>query len=237
MTELTLYRGDCLEVMKEIPDHSIDLIICDLPFGCLVNNHKQRPLYDKGRSDGIRQPSAMLVGCAWDVKIDLDRFWKEIRRIRRSDHSPTLHFTTVSYGHELINSNPKEFRYDLIWDKGRCASFLNANKTPLRSHELIYVFSKAGAHYERINDELDRCPLSVIHMKKGNRIGAHPTEKPTDLYRWLIDRYCPPGGVVLDPTFGSGNSVFTAYLSGRSAIGIEKDEAFFAKAEERLHHL
>ena len=250
MTTLTLFNGDCLEVMKDISANSIDLIICDLPYGCLTTP----------KIGGQANTS-----CAWDIKIDLDAFWKQVKRIRKSDHSPTIHFCTTKFGYELIQSNPGEFRYDLVWDKQRGVSFLSANKMPMRSHEMIYVFSKAGAFYERKDisgnfqswkvkregqtsycyggakrtssegGDGKRCVLSVIPEMGGNRkTNGHPTEKPEDLYRFLIERYCPVGGTVLDPTFGSGNSVFTAYELDRSAIGIEKDEKFYKKAVERL---
>jgi site-specific DNA-methyltransferase (adenine-specific) len=209
----------------------------------------------------------MLGGCAWDIKLDLPAFWEQVRRIRKSEHSPTIHFCTTRFGYELIQSNEKEFRYDLVWDKQRGVSFLSANKMPMRSHEMIYVFSKAGAFYERKdiegdfkancglkgrtgarqygittdyetpNNEGKRCALSVVQHPTSSTKGGHPTEKPCDLYRFLIERYCPPGGTVLDPTFGSGNSVFTAYDMGRNAIGIEKDEGFFKKAEDKLNAL
>jgi site-specific DNA-methyltransferase (adenine-specific) len=241
MPDLTLHNGDCLEVMKSIADKSIDLIICDLPYGCLSAGGE----------------------CKWDVKIDLEKFWEQIKRIRKSDHSPTLHFCSTKFGYDLIKSNPEEFRYDLVWDKERGVSFLHANKMPMKSHEMIYIFSKAGPFYERkdipgkpytrnrkttvnsqylrtlipqtINDG-KRCVLSVIpeSLSKSKHKGGHPTEKPCDLYRFLIDRYCPPDGVVLDPTFGSGNSVFTAYDMDRSAIGIEKDKIYFDKAAKNL---
>lgn len=270
--ELTLHHGDCLEVLKTIPDKSIDLIICDLPYGCLtgggITNKETAEKYGRKGTEGIS-------GCAWDIKIDLEPFWKEVRRIRRSDHSPTIHFCTTKFGYEIIKSNESEFRYDLVWDKQRGVSFLSANKMPMRSHEMIYFFSKAGAFYNRkdisgnfkehrqygkaktdstysivnrktpvtrpvgtITSTADkRCVLSVVEFPTQTREGKHPTEKPSDLYRFLIERYCPPGGTVLDPTFGSGNSVFTAFAMGRSAIGIEKDEKFFKKAEERLNAL
>ena len=203
--------------------------------------------------------------CNWDIKIPLEPFWKEIRRIRRSDHSPTIHFCTTKFGYELIKSNEAEFRYDLVWDKQRGVSFLSANKMPMRSHEMIYIFSKAGAFYERKDITGDfkqssggrdksgspsrqygaikqrqlqyntnkRCVLSVIHNNTSSKKGGHPTEKPCDLYRFLIERYCPAGGTVLDPTAGSFNSVFTAYEMDRSAIGIEKDEGFYKKALDK----
>jgi site-specific DNA-methyltransferase (adenine-specific) len=301
MAELTLHNGDCLEIMKAIPDKSVDLIICDLPYGCLQGG------CPKGR-EGTN--GAFAGGCAWDIKIDLDAFWKQVKRIRKSDHSPTIHFCTTKFGYEIIKSNPDEFRYDLVWDKQRGVSFLSANKMPMRSHEMIYVFSKAGAFYNRVDisgnfiqssggrdksakpsahygsvketetkNEGKRCVLSVINqpeikntiqgsiyncgdLKRTNPIvrvlnkdtdtrcvtsvikqsgglkkGNHPTEKPEALYRFLIERYCPTNGTVLDPTFGSGNSVFTAFAMGRNAIGIEKDEKFFEKAETRLNAL
>jgi len=261
MTELTLYNGDCLEVMKGLPEKSVDLIICDLPYGVLAAQKGATPF---GRN--VKGPSNS--GCAWDVKIDLEAFWEQVKRIRKSEHSPTIHFCTTKFGFELFQSNPDEFRYDLVWDKQRGVSFLSANKMPMRSHEMIYIFSKAGAFYERkditgdfkqsgprtrkedtstqygtkrtkeVKDNTGkRCVLSVIKNKTSSTKGGHPTEKPEDLYRFLIERYCPPGGTVLDPTFGSGNSVFTAFAMGRTAIGIEKDTSFYTKAEKRLEAL
>jgi len=231
MPELTLYHGDCLEVMKEISDKSIDLIICDLPYGCLAKE-KRNILNPANRTRKECLPTKREA-CAWDIKIDLKKFWEEVRRIRKSDHTPTIHFCTTKYGYDLIQSNKTEFRYDLVWDKQRGVSFLTANKMPMRSHEMIYIFSKAGGFYER-KDINERCVLSVIHNQLR---GTHPTEKPNDIYKWLIERYCPIGGTILDPTFGSGNSVFTAYTLGRNAIGIEKDDKFFIKAEEHLNSL
>jgi site-specific DNA-methyltransferase (adenine-specific) len=245
--ELTLHNGDCLEVMKTIPDKSIDLIICDLPYGCLAGTN--------GKQDPNVAPSAgrkiVSLPCTWDVKIDLKPFWDQIKRIRKSDHSPCIHFCSTKFGYEIIKSNESEFRYDLVWDKQRGVSFLSANKMPMRSHEMIYVFAKAGAFYTRVDEDAPgkgqqtapfafekTCVKSVIQIKKaGVKTRGHPTEKPESLYRFLIDRYCPAGGTVLDPTFGSGNSVFTAFAMGRSAIGIEKDQTFFEKAVERLNAL
>ena len=265
---LTLRHGDCLEIMKAIPDKSVDLIICDLPYGCLSGGDRRG---EETKKNDPRKAETTLGGCTWDIKIPLKPFWEQIRRIRRNDHSPTIHFCTTKFGFELHASNPDEFRYDLVWDKQRGVSFLSANKMPMRSHEMIYVFSKAGAFYNRVDIEGDfkgwkkdpdslrkmqvytnemkrtatggdgkRCPLSVIDIKQRASYqmkGGHPTEKPCDLYRFLIERYCPPGGTVLDPTAGSFNSVFTAYEMDRSAIGIEKDDKFYKKAEERMDKL
>ena len=131
---------------------------------------------------------------------------------------------------------------------------------------MIYVFSVKGAYYNRVDisgnfkavgggckpskvyggavgeqglptNEGKRCAVSVINLSNSAKKGNHPTEKPAELYRFLIERYCPPGGTVLDPTFGSGNSVFTAFSMGLNAIGIEKDEGFYKKAEDKLNAL
>jgi len=246
MATLTLHNGDCLEVMKEIPDKSVDLIICDLPYGCLSGQN------------------GLLQGCSWDIKIDLKAFWEQVKRIRKDDHSATIHFCNTAFGNDLINSNPKEFRYDLVWVKSNAVGFLTANKKPMSSHEMIYVFSKAGAAYNRIDisgnypaggggrssvsflpigdmpnlsqttEAGRRCVKSVIEIPNKKTKGGHPTQKPVELYKWLIERYSKPGDTILDPTFGSGNSVFTAFEMGRSAIGIEKDEKFYKKAADKI---
>jgi len=254
---MLVLKGDCLSVMAGLPDKSVDLIMCDLPFGCLTGGAGKEKAKRKKTGEGV------IAGCSWDIPIDLEIFWKEVRRIRKNEHTATIHFCTTRFGYELIKSNEKEFRYELIWDKQKGVSFLTANKMPMRSHEMIYVFSKAGANYYRKDiegnfksynkkskaencshfatarkaskaEEGKRCALSiipVINNPRGNiRTKAHPTEKPRELYKWLIERYSKEGDVVLDPTFRSGNSIFTAHELGRKAIGIENDNAFFWKA-------
>jgi DNA modification methylase len=214
-----------------------------------------------------RSNTDFLVGCAWDIKIDLELFWKEIKRIRKNEHTPCLMFSTTKYGYELIKSNEKEFRYDLVWDKQRGVSFLTANKMPMRSHEMIYVFSKAGAKFNRIDIKGDfkgwnvkkknipseisvqystkrkdsqggdgtRCVLSVINFMGGNRkTTGHPTEKPLDLYKFLIERYSDAGDTVLDPTFGSCNSGLASIVLKRNYVGIEKDNNFYWKAVNKI---
>lgn len=245
-----LFNADCLEKMKDISSNSIDLILCDLPFGCLANK----------RNNVGEGKTVVDVPCEWDVALDLEKFWAEVKRIRKNEHTPTLHFTTTKYGFELYNSNPREFRYDLVWDKGRGVSFLSANKMPMRSHEMIYIFSKAGALYNRIDisgnfpkgggggrkgasvygkvgqihttEAGRRCALSVINNPTSVGSGKHPTEKPIELYKFLIERYCPLNGTVLDPTFGSCNSGRAARELKRNYIGIEKDKTFFEKAKK-----
>jgi len=258
----TFLLGDCLDLMKSLPDKSVDCFICDLPYGCLSGG----PAIGKGK-ERLRASG----GCSWDVKIDLVEFWKQVKRLCKDSHTPVLMFCNTKFGADLINSNPSWFRYDLVWDKGQGVSFLLANKQPMRSHEMVYVFSKAGASYNRIDisgnfkewkqfgkvgtsgvydlvrdkpvvrpvgtitSRADRrCVLSVIRIPGSHGVGKHPTQKPEELYRWLLTRYCPAGGTVLDPTAGSFNACFVAKQLGLKAIGMEKDRSFFYKAVARL---
>lgn len=259
----TFFQGDCLEVMKDMSDASIDCFICDLPYG-------QLSMGKKGEERSFAGPNSLHYikdkSCAWDIKIDLEKFWEQVKRLAKNDHTPVLMFCNTKFGIDLINSNPDWFRYDLVWDKGHGVSFLSANKMPMKSHEMIYVFSKKGAFYRRVDVKTDkgewktksdrtavqyniaqtneglreggadgfRCPLSVIPIG-GKSAGGHPTQKPEELYEWLLRRYVPEGGTVLDPTAGSFNSCFVADRLGYVALGIEKDEGFYEKAVARLN--
>ena len=235
MTSICL-KGDCLDLMKDLSDNSIDLFICDLPYGIL--------------------PSKT---CEWDKKIDLNKFWTEVKRLSKNDKTPVLMFCNTKFGNDLINSNPSWFRYDLVWNKNIGSSFLLSNKQPMKSHEMIYVFSKKGSNYNRIdqfvedkkaykynfggdyegnvfdstkenlvrsNKENTRCPLSVININNKKK-EKHPTAKPLELYDWLIKRYSNKGDTILDPTAGSFNSGRSALLLERSYIGMEMNEEFF----------
>ena len=258
---MILLHGDCLDRMKELPDKSVDLFLCDLPYGCLS---PQDMKFDR-TGDWAKFPSKKgIKGCPWDVPIDLVAFWTQVKRLCRDDHTPVVMFCSTKFGFDLIQSNPDWFRYDLVWNKLRGVSFLSANKMPMRSHEMIYVFAKRGARYYRkdiegdfkpyafkgtppaaqysqdtnrtatANDGKTRCVLSVVDAPNHTlRKSSHPTQKPADLYRWLIERYSKEGDTVLDPTAGSFTSVFTAHTLGRKAIGIEKNDVFFNKANER----
>jgi len=238
-SSITLLKGDCLEKMKAIPDKSIGLIICDLPFGCLTGGggkekakRNERFRFIDGVNTNTIISSDIIGGCAWDIPIDLEVFWKEVKRIRKDEHTPTLMFCNTKFGYDLIKSNEKEYRTDLVWNKQRGVSFLSANKSPMKSHEMIYVFSKLGAKYNRIDEE-GKCVLSVINFKNTSK-GSHPTEKPIELYKWLIERYSSQGDEVLDPTFGSANSGLACKELNRSYIGIEKDTSYFWKATAKF---
>ena len=277
---IDLYHGNCLEVMKQLPDASVDCFICDLPYGCLIGGggqeKKKRQLVRYVDGEETKNTAVynggVMAGCSWDIKIPLDKLWEQIKRLCKNDHTPVIMFCTTKFGYELIKSNESWFRYDLVWDKQRGVSFLSANKMPMRSHEMIYVFSKAGAHYIRKDIEGDykgwkqdinqfvksntynkgknnikktveiggdnkRCALSVIKANTKTVKGNHPTEKPIDLYKWLIERYCPLNGTLLDPTAGSFNSCWAGYELDRHCIGIEKDNEFYKKASEKADRL
>jgi site-specific DNA-methyltransferase (adenine-specific) len=219
--------------MPTLADKSIDCFVCDLPYGCL----SAKPLVIPNTENAHRKacPATDRQGCDWDIKIDLVKFWEQVKRLAKNDNTPVLMFCTTKFGADLIASNPDWFRYDLVWSKPSGTSFLMANKMPLRSHEMIYVFSKKGAFYKRVNvEEVDntgfRCVKSVVEVANKRAKGNHPTQKPAELYEWLLKRYCPEGGTILDPTAGSFASCFVAKTLGLNAIGIEKDEKFYEKA-------
>jgi DNA modification methylase len=248
MTGLSLYNGDCLEVMKDISDNYIDLIFCDLPYG--------------------------QTSCKWDTCIDLDLFWKEIKRIRKKG-CPMFFTTTTKFGINLINTNPKEFRYDLVWVKSAPAGFLSAKKMPMRKHEMIYVFydklplydlsshshkfiKDKDKNIEEIDDKYKNkgglysnisrngllknephydppLPTSILEIKSTR--GKHSTEKPTDLMKWILKYYSKEGDVILDPTMGSGSTGVACKEMKRQFIGIEQDKDIYLKAEDRLKKL
>lgn len=266
----TLIHGDCIEQLKKLAPRSVDCFICDLPYGQLSKGGIQtnKELQIKYKKQIATQNPGMLTGCEWDIKLDLAALWIEIKRLCKDDHTPVLMFCNTKFGFELYNSNPAWFRYDLVWNKERGVSFLTANKMPMKSHEMIYVFSKKGAYYKRVNitgeftkwkehnhsaktrivetasgrniakanDGTTRCPLSVITVRKPNTLG-HPTEKPIELYKWLLERYCRPDGRVVDPTAGSFNAVIAAKQLGLHGIGIEKDMGFFATAIKKVNDI
>jgi len=119
---MDLIHGDCLEKMKDIPDKSVDFVFLDLPFG--------------------------QTACKWDIKLDLDALWKQLKRIAKNDKTPFFFSTTTKFGFELIKANEKWFRWDLVWKKNRAAGFLNAYKLPMRKHEMIYCFAKKSPEYD-----------------------------------------------------------------------------------------
>jgi len=119
---MELYNGDCLEIMKDLSDNSIDLLFCDLPYCGITNSKKDSE-----------------ISCKWNTPVDLNLFWKQINRICK-DGCPMFFTCSTKFGVSLINSNPKNFRYDLVWVKSSPCGFLNAKKMPMKKHEMVYVF-------------------------------------------------------------------------------------------------
>ena len=250
-----IYQGDCLELMAEIADESIDAIICDLPYQVL---HKDNP------------------NAQWDRMIPFEPLWAHYERIIKPRGVIAL-FGQGMFTSDLMQSNRKLWRYNLIWDKGRGTGFLNANRMPMRCHEDICIFykqlpvynpqmgigepnhSQGKLEHQRTNNcygqfktgrtydydkqikkvaptrPNEKFPQSIIHIQKEHETTVyHPTQKPVDLLRYLIRTYTNSGGVILDNTMGSGTTCVAAVIEKRQYIGIEKDPKYFAIAEKRI---
>ena len=230
---MQIYNDDCFNVLGSI-EEKVDMVLVDLPYG--------------------------QTSCRWDTKIDLDKMWKELKKICK-DNCIYVFFTTTKYGVDLINSNRKWFRYDIVWIKHIAVGFLNANKMPLRGHEMLYIFYKKRGTYNpqktdgkpyirnrKIDEKgiygnikrtsipiLDgkRFPLSYIKFDTDRKI-KHRTAKPVKLCEWLIKSYSNEGDVVLDFTMGSGTTGVACQNIERKFIGIEKDKEIFDYAKKRL---
>jgi len=235
-----VYQGDCLEVMKEFPNESIDMILCDLPYGSTQNS--------------------------WDEEIDLLKLWKEYARLIK----PRGVIALTGYGlftGKLIMSNPDMFRYKIVWIKSVATNFLNANKQPLRKHEDICIFYREQPRYrpQKTNGKpydrgyrkgsvpgnygaVNGSPIQNLHglkfpsdvqyfpeaeiadhlhlhtAKHQNEALFHPTQKPLALGRWLIRSFTGRGDLILDNACGSGSFLCAAILEFRDFIGIEKNE-------------
>lgn len=234
---MQLYNGDCLEIMNEIPDKSIDLILCDLPYG--------------------------TTACKWDTLIPFDDLWKHYSRIIK-DKGNILLFGTGLFAYKLAMSNEKLFRYELIWKKSKCGSPFTAKYMPMKKHENILVFGQSAAYYEpqmqegtpykrkytpnkhnnhkfgingtEHNNEGTRHPSTVLDFpqKWRRQDQVHPTQKPVELLEFLVKSYCPEGGLVLDNCMGSGSTGVASVNTNRDFIGIELDEKYFEIAKQRI---
>lgn len=238
-----LANGDCLELMKGIPDNSVDLVLCDLPYG--------------------------TTACKWDSVIPFDQLWNQYRRITKPNAAIVLTaaqpFTTA-----LIASNIAEFSYCWIWDKRFAANFVQAKRMPLRVHEDVAVFCRSGktpAYYpqmiprdkpikkggnkqssaipirqteaaaafgEQGKTYEDKHPETVIEFNCRDGRGHHPTQKPVALMEYLIRTYTNEGETVLDNCMGSGTTGVACVNTGRNFIGIEKEENYYAISKQRI---
>lgn len=245
----TLINADCLVAMKNIPDKSVDMVLCDLPYGVLNKSNN---------------------AAKWDCVIPMEPLWEQWLRITK-DNAAIVLFGQGMFTAKLMMSQPKLWKYNLIWDKMRTTSFLNANRMPLRCHEDIIVFyDKMPVYHPQMwkclphernhrrgtsHDETNNCygefkqpkqlitdekyPRSIISVSQGHSVGNffHPTQKPVDLLRYLIRTYTDVGGVVLDNTMGSGSTCVAAVMEHRHYIGIEKEKKFFDIALKRVRQV
>lgn len=236
LEENNIYHGDCLELMNGIPDKSIDMILADLPYG--------------------------TTACKWDNVIDLNKLWMQYERIIKNDGAIVL-TATQPFTTDLINSNPNLFRYCWHWVKPYSVGFMNANKMPLRNVEDVLVFYKQLPTYNpqgvvEINQKQYRrkdkettvyndmglqegeyiqkytnYPTQILTFgREGKTI--HPTQKPVELFKYLIETYTNEGDLVLDNVSGSGTTAEACILSGRRFICIELDYNYYQLSKERI---
>lgn len=239
-----LYEGDCLDILTLIPDASVDMVLCDLPYG--------------------------TTSCRWDTPIDLTRLWDHYHRITKRSAAIVL-TASQPFTTRLISSNMQEFRYSWVWVKDKPSNFALANRQPMKYHEDVCVFYRAQPTYnkqmqpregsgparyahvvdnsrrssEHINltdtpkfyDPQSKNPSSVQYFSTGVRQKlVHSAQKPQKLFEYLIRTYTDPGDVVLDNCIGSGTTALAAIELGRRWIGVEIDKTICDLAESRIRN-
>jgi site-specific DNA-methyltransferase (adenine-specific) len=232
---IELYQGDCLEIMKTIPDDSVDMILADLPYE--------------------------ITAAKFDILIPFEPLWEQYNRIAKED-TAMVFTASQPFTTSLISSNLKNFRYEWIWEKPQGTNPMVAKIQPLKAHENIVVFYRKRPKYNpqmtistpyggfkskqkklgevygdldskhRDNPEGTRYPKTVLQFKQEK--GIHPTQKPVPLMEYLIKTYTNDGDVILDNCFGSGTTGVAAKKTGRGFIGIELDEEYFKLGSERI---
>lgn len=237
MSSFNLYNGDCFDVMANIPDHSIDLILCDLPYGTTANR--------------------------WDTVIPFDDMWSAYERIIKPKGNIVL-FGAGLFAFKLALSNERLFRYDMVWQKSKSGSPLTAKYMPLKKHEIVLVFGESAAYYEpqmhkgtpykrkytpnkvnnmqygikgvQTDNKGTRHPSTVLDFpqKWRRQDQVHPTQKPVELMEFLVKSYCPENGIVLDNCMGSGSTGVACINTNRDFIGIEIEEKYFEIAKKRI---
>ncbi len=239
---MQLMHGDCLTLMQDIPDNSVDMILCDLPYGTTARN-------------------------AWDVPIPFETLWEQYHRVTKHNAAILL-FSQMPFTADAVASNRKEFRYEWIVQKSQATGFLNAKRMPLKVHENILVFyrklptyhpqfsykepygkvrhSGSSTNYREesgavtINTDGRRYPTDVLKFNFPNTLsrkegkGLHPTQKPTRLLEYLIKTYTNPGEVVLDNCMGSGSTGVACANTDRDFIGIELNDDYYHLAQKRI---
>lgn len=240
-----IYQGDCLELIKQLPDKSIDCIICDPPYEVLNKNNKD---------------------AQWDRIIPFDELWQQYERVAK-DNAAIILFAQGMFTARLMMSNPKLWRYNLIWQKGgRCSGFLNAKKMPLREHEDIVVFYRKQPTYNpqmtkclphernhsrgrQQGEQTNRCygefgkaediitdlkyPKSILNFNRPHP-QIHPTQKPVALIQYLIKTYSNENDLILDNCIGSGTTAVAAIKEKRHFIGMELNKEYYDIACKRV---
>ena len=237
-----IHQGDCLNVMADLPDQSVDLILCDLPYGTTQNK--------------------------WDSVIPLDALWEQYRRIIKPKGVIALSSQGI-FTARLMLSNEAWFRYKFVWVKSKPTNFLNARRQPLRQHEDICIFYGSQPNYRpvmakgepynkgtrkaqytgsygdfkpvQVKSDGERYPTDTLYCKTAESEAGcrvwHPTQKPVALGRYLIRMFTGEGDVVLDNAFGSGSFLVAAALEGRRFIGIEKNEEVHLFKENKIDYI
>ena len=235
-----LFEGDCLSVLPYFPAKSVDLVLCDLPYGTTQNK--------------------------WDSQIPLDLLWEQYRRVLKPNGAVVLTSQGV-FTAKLILSNPEWFKYKYVWVKSKATNFLNAKKQPLRKHEDVCVFyarqpvyhpeMTQGEPYDkgirknqltgsygdfqpaRVQSDGARYPTDLLYFKTAESEGNvwHPTQKPVELGRYLIRTFTNPGALVLDNAFGSGSFLVAAAEEGRRYVGIEKNDDVSLFKDQRIDYI
>lgn len=236
MKPIELWNGDCLELMKYIPDGSVDLVLCDLPYGTTKNK--------------------------WDTCIPLEKLWPEYKRVVKKNGAIVL-FAQTPFDKVLGASNLDMLKYEWIWEKPQGTGHLNAKKMPMKSHENILVFyrqlstynpqwewgtpykSTSGSpstNYGKQKDSVTttsdgrRYPKDVLRFGKAETVKhLHPTQKPVALLEYLIKTYTDSGDTVLDNCMGSGSTGVACANTNRRYIGIELDDDYFNIAKQRIN--
>lgn len=230
-----LIKGDCLEIMPTLPSHSIDMILCDLPYGTSQNK--------------------------WDEIIPLGPLWAEYTRLIKPNGAIVL-TAAQPFSSMLVLSNPKMFKYEWIWEKTIASGQLNVNIQPLRKHEAVLVFYSwqpvynqqftkgkpysisrkvtfEGPGYNKQSDSAKinsgfRHPTSVLRVSNPRTKGGHPTQKPVSLFTYLVLTYTNEGDTVLDNCIGSGTTAIACINTNRYYVGIEQSDTYYEMARHRI---
>ena len=236
---MQLIKGDCLEIMKDIPDSSVDMILCDLPYG--------------------------TTACKWDSVIPFDKLWEQYERIIK-DNGAIVLFGSQPFTSALIMSNIKLFKYCWVWNKKKAGNIFLAKYQPMKIHEDVVIFSKKTHKYNpikvprdkikrsknygtgeamggnrekenKIYEYTDKNPVSIIEVSNAVQKGKlHPTQKPVALLEYLIKTYTDESETVLDNTMGSGSTGVACLNTNRKFIGIELDDTYFDIAKDRIEN-